>query len=129
MIIYTQSVAQEWQKKILSPGDYLRCVLYDLCVGVTLERPVSSTAPSHSSEPPTCTMDTTCTATPHTNSTSGAHTINKSTPPHTSPQLTERTPHGSAVDTNSEGGSDMESSNSSLKLRQPTHTGVRQNNY
>ena len=45
-----------------------------------------------------------------------------------SPPLTlhiDRIPPGSAVDTTSEGGSDMESSNSSSMLPQPTQAGVR----
>ena len=100
--------------------------VYDLRVGITLDQPVSSTAPSHS-EPPT--LDTTCAAaTPHTNSMSCALTITKSTPPHTSPPLTlqtERTPPGSAVDTTSEASSDMESSSSLSKLPQPTQVRVR----
>ena len=83
-------------------------------VGITLDRPPA---------PPTSESDNISTGTPHTNTTSTDHSVTESTP-HTSPpvSVTERTPHSSVIDSNSEGGSDVESSHSLPALHRPVHT-------
>ena len=87
-------------------------------LGIALDLPLSSTTTSQCSE--SSSSDISCAV------TSTDHTVTKSTPDTASPltpqRVMEMTPHSSVVDSNSEEGSDMESSN---MLPPSSQTGVR----